>query len=548
MNIKSAPLGPLQACWRPRIFGFSLVTTLVMGCVGQPPVPVEAEFVLDEDTSLSEELSLEFGTASDAVFSLESAPASGSAVLDASGKLVYTPDQDANGQDSLVVHFASGAETTRAHISLSIRPIDDAPQARIGELVVDSGSTISGVVEAVDADGDILSFEIVSQPSQGTLSAFDPLSGAFTYTPNSTYDGTDLFEFVATDESLSSESAPFHFTVHAKLNVPLGMGVEAPATLSETGIFQGPEADLVPNADLISYTVNQQLWTDWAIKSRYLFVPAGQTVDFDPEEPFSFPTGSFLVKHFQMETSASVLRNVETRLLIAKQDAATGEQIWVGYVYQWNEEGDADLVPEETSSRRFNISVDATAKGGAREQLYAIPSRAQCQTCHNAGVGFARSFRAANLSRQVAGENQLTKLDNLGLFSAPIPDPSTVAAYSSITDTSASPEERVRSYLSVNCSHCHTPGGAAFLGFDLNYSAWNEPAGLSHMLDSGVLNAGDPGASRLYQRMLSASMPVIGSNLVDEKAMSVIDEFIRGLSTPYLFSPPSGCDELLRLP
>ena len=60
-------------------------------------------------------------------------------------------------------------------------------------LTIAAGSLLSN---DTDADGDPLSVNIVSVPSNGTLT---PNGSGYTYSPNSTFAGTDYFTYQAYD-------------------------------------------------------------------------------------------------------------------------------------------------------------------------------------------------------------------------------------------------------------------------------------------------------------------------------------------------------------
>ncbi len=528
-------------------------TSLALGCSsddGSGPLD-SATFSTDEDVALTENLALALEVDGEATYAITTQPASGTASVDATGSLSYTPDADANGSDSLVVSIVQGSSDYEAAIDITVLPINDAPVAVIGQLSVEAGSPIEGVLIGTDVDGDTLTYEVVTDPSLGTVSAFDAATGAFTYTPTTAAFGPDTLAFVAKDASETSPMVNFDFVVSALLNIPTGAGVEPPATLLATGLFVGPPIDLVPNAGLIPFELNQRLWTDWAAKTRLIFVPDGQTIDFDATGPFMFPVGTFFVKHFQIEISAGVQRNIETRVFLLKEEADVGVENWVGYTYQWNAAGDdADLVPDTQVEAIIvdgnldppGIAIDATAEGGARTQQYEIPSRGQCLICHDQSVGFVRGFRALNLNRDVGGSNQLTSLGALNIFSATIPDPTTIGAYSNITDTTATDEERTRSYLAVNCAHCHNPTGfCSQVPFDLRYSEWNNAAGLSLLISSGRITPQNTAGSNVFTRMSAGDgtpnttaairprMPLIQSNFVDDDVIAVLTDFINGL-------------------
>jgi len=66
---------------------------------------------------------------------------------------------------------------------------------------------------ATDPDDDELTFHIVSPPSHGTLTDFDPEKGTVVYTPNPDYHGDDSFTFKADDGSEDSNEATVNITV-----------------------------------------------------------------------------------------------------------------------------------------------------------------------------------------------------------------------------------------------------------------------------------------------------------------------------------------------
>ena len=96
----------------------------------------------------------------------------------------------------------------------------------------------------------------------------------------------------------------------AGINIPLQQNMEPPSLLTETGLFVGPIADLQPSSELRPYQVNQSLWTDFADKQRWIYLPAGQMVGFDATEFWRFPVGTILVKHFRMEISKQRYQNI----------------------------------------------------------------------------------------------------------------------------------------------------------------------------------------------------------------------------------------------
>ena len=110
-----------------------------------------------------------------------------------------------------------------------------APVASDGTLTTNENAAGSGTLSASDADGDTLTYATSSNPSEGTITAFDPATGAFTYTPNSNYTGSDSFTFKANDGSLDSNTATVTISVNATGGSPSPTPSPAPSPTPPPG-------------------------------------------------------------------------------------------------------------------------------------------------------------------------------------------------------------------------------------------------------------------------------------------------------------------------
>ncbi|MDB5385126.1 MAG: hypothetical protein JWM11_772, partial [Planctomycetaceae bacterium] len=102
-----------------------------------------------------------------------------------------------------------------------------------------------------------------------------------------------------------------------------------PKTLTETRLFSSVKKH-TPAAGLIPYEVNVQLWSDGAVKERFLALPSKGTVVFKEREKWEFPLGTVIVKTFSLETDKSdpsKRRRIETRLWLQSSRG------WEGYTY-----------------------------------------------------------------------------------------------------------------------------------------------------------------------------------------------------------------------
>jgi hypothetical protein len=220
----------------------------------------------------------------------------------------------------------------------------------------------------------------------------------------------------------------------------------------------------------------------------------------------------------------------ETRLLMRHEDGA-----WAGYSYKWNEAGtDAVLVPN-----------GSTYNTGSR--TWEIPSSAQCMQCHTTVAGQTLGMETAqqNRAHDYGGgglHNQITTLDHIGLFTAGPGAPANLPALPELGGD-APAKDQARAYLSVNCAHCHVPGGPSQGNLDLHWktadaamNVCNEAPQHGNLGVSGAMLVapGNPAASVLSLRMhtLAAErMPRIGSKRVDTDATAVVDDWITNLQS-----------------
>lgn len=119
-----------------------------------------------------------------------------------SGEFIYTPDNNANGIDSIIFQVSDGlVNSTPSQVTLVIQTINDAPLVYDAMFTTPEDKDLIGQLNATDVDGDTLTFHIVQQGNYGKASISNPKTGSFMYFPNPNYFGMDQFTFQATDPS-----------------------------------------------------------------------------------------------------------------------------------------------------------------------------------------------------------------------------------------------------------------------------------------------------------------------------------------------------------
>src|SRR5206468_62258 len=118
----------------------------------------------------------------------------------------------------------SSANSATATVSLTVRPVNDAPVA-IGDTYTtdeDTALTISApgvLANDTDIDGDTLTALLVTGPTHGALTL--NTNGSFTYTPAANYNGPYTTLFRSSDGSANSATATVSLTVRPVNDAPV---------------------------------------------------------------------------------------------------------------------------------------------------------------------------------------------------------------------------------------------------------------------------------------------------------------------------------------
>lgn len=189
-------------------------------------------------------------------------PANGTASVDSSGNWTYTPNTDFIGQDSFVVTVDDGrGGVIDVTVTVNVlSPSNEAPVADPQTIITKQNAAVSGTLTATDADGNALTYSIVTQSTKGSVS-LDGSTGDFTYLPDTGQYGADSFTFQATDGALNSNTATVSVTIHPYpvVSGPSNQTVDigAAADFSVT-------ADSLDGYDLIyQWQVSTDNWTSW---------------------------------------------------------------------------------------------------------------------------------------------------------------------------------------------------------------------------------------------------------------------------------------------
>jgi parallel beta-helix repeat protein len=439
------------------------------------------------------------------------------------------------------------------------------------------------------------------------LPQFVPVLGSFTPNPAADPRPTDAQIAAACGDG---NAASINYNALAKFNCP---------RLDQYGLFADaldPRAN--PRGFGVPFTLNTALFSDYASKYRFLFLPpdaAGhpQKATYQDDghcetvtiydchtATLAFPVGTVFAKTFSFKDGANE-DVVETRLLIKRVNGG-GVPYWIGMAYEWGDEGgtrvarlkiegdtkavtwdydDADPAVLDANGNRQHYQGSAPA--------YGIPNAGACILCHGGddrepgASPIGPKVRNLNRDNVYGGVtvNQLDYLQSQGLLDLPagktsadlekLPRWNVPGSTGFAANSGEDVHRRVRSFLEVNCMHCHNPGGGAQnsgLSLDaadaLDYTADGHTSNLASGQDEGHgickpptaagaaadvgnydIQAGNAAQSILPSRVASAQpgirMPPVARTQVQAEAVNLIGQWVGNVVGSFADSNSNTC-------
>lgn len=336
-----------------------------------------------------------------------------------------------------------------------------------------------------------------------------------------------------------------------------------PQHLSDWGVLVARSGELRLAAGVTPYDIASPLFSDYALKLRTVWLPDGTEAIYNAETTFDFPAGTIISKTFfypkahaewdghiaygeertvsNGAMSLDGLRLIETRIIARREDG------WIALPYVWNDE-QTDAVLKRTGAV---IPLTLHRPDGREEAFsYVIPNANQCAGCH-ATNNTTRAIKpigpkARHLNKPstfAAGANQLDHWRALGILAGEF-SAETAPRNVAWNDANEPLEARARSYLDINCSHCHSSVGAADtsglkltpeipFGPALGICKSPVAAGSGSGGFAYDIVPGDPDHSILVFRMesneLGAMMPELGRSTSHEEGVALIREWIAAM-------------------
>jgi large repetitive protein len=144
----------------------------------------------------------------------------GTVTINPDGSLVYTPNPNFNGTDTILYRISDGnGGFSTASVNITVRPVNDAPTTvGLPNQNGDDGTAVNIPTASAfrDGDGDVLTFTATGLPPALVI---DPVTGVIsgTLTPETSQNGPYVVTVTATDPSGASITTSF---VYAVQNIP----------------------------------------------------------------------------------------------------------------------------------------------------------------------------------------------------------------------------------------------------------------------------------------------------------------------------------------
>jgi len=220
------------------------------------------------------------------IFALVNKPTHGAVSINAaSGTFTYTPTSGYAGADSFSFAANDGyLSSNTATVAITIN--DTAPTASNSNVTTAANTTADVTLSANDPDsGQTLAYSIVTRPAHGTLSPINANPGAYTYTPDSGFVGSDSFTFKVNDGYQDSGTATVTLTVNDNAPVAINHALTVSVNQNVSGVLDATDPD---SGQTLTYSiVDNPLHGTVALTpdGSFIYAPAR---DFSGTDSFTF--------------------------------------------------------------------------------------------------------------------------------------------------------------------------------------------------------------------------------------------------------------------
>ena len=342
--------------------------------------------------------------------------------------------------------------------------------------------------------------------------------------------------------NLNCKNKPPKFTITDENTIENTEDFPELKKLSEYGKFNLPLKNMQPVDEVFFYDLNSSLFSDYAYKKRFIYLPNGKKMKYDDYQAFDFPEGSIIFKFFYYPSDFNKpnenIRIIETRILIKSIDS------WQTLTYIWNDEQTDAFLSLAGGYKNVEWLDQDNKKHSIK---YSVPGILVCKSCHESNgnivpIGPAARHLNKFYSQQTDKNQLLLFADNKKLSG--LPSIKNIPQLASWEDSILDINDRSRAYLDINCAHCHRKEGPAknsglyLLADEKNPFIYgiNKPpvaAGRGSGNFRHAIEPGNPEESILTFRMKSLEpgimMPEAGRRTIHDEGVTLISNWIKGM-------------------
>ncbi len=232
--------------------------------INNAPTALSQNIILDEDIPKEFQLQVSDDNNDTLTYHITSVPKHGT-LSSKMPNITYTPNENYNGSDSFSYIVNDGElDSNEAIINLIIKPINDPPIAdTINNQSINEDNTLSLTLSASDIDGDNLTYNLTSNPTNGTVT----LTGnTIQYIPNSNYNGIDHFSFRANDGTTNSNIIDANISIIPVNDAPTFIAINEHNITEDDNLTSGTITAYDIDGDTLSF--NSPLISNFTLSSN----------------------------------------------------------------------------------------------------------------------------------------------------------------------------------------------------------------------------------------------------------------------------------------
>ncbi len=296
-------------------------------------------------------------------------PQHGTAAVEATGSVRYTPAANYYGSDAFSYTVSDGSESSTAQVLVTVTSINDVPTASADTVTTLKNQAVSVPVLSNDSDvdEDTLTVTGVTQPQHGSAT----ITGgtAVQYTPADNYSGSDTFSYTVGDGNGGVAGATVTVTIAATNDGPTAVADTVVISEDQPLVFNPAANDTDPDGDVLSVqSVSQPSHGTVTVESAtsVRYTPAA---DYNGADSFGYtvadPAG--LISSATVSVTVTPVNDAP----VAGDDVATvapGQSVTIAILVN-----DSDVDGDQLSISSINNAPHGTVTKGPEQVLLYTP-------------------------------------------------------------------------------------------------------------------------------------------------------------------------------